>query len=478
MVEVTYRRARANGPEQPAEPKQPSQQSAPGVPEMPDFDQMWTAAGAQGAAGGAPAGGENLGGGKISPAPAIPGQSVPAMPPIDLGGGGGEMPGMVPAMRTAEDRAAEETRLTSVKNSLQLPPEIAQQLGLDAGPIDARLLTSVRAGADRKVKLALKGLDENGDPLPAEKLPPEIALKVRGEEAAQQLIAARIGLAHAQASGVAANVQIARQRVAVAERNADTFAAKAANDAALLGMGGGGVAGNLFGGPNFALGSSPAGATDPIQAMADQVLSNQIEFSAVPAKLKPGVSMRIAEQNGIIIPKDLNEKLSQFAEARAVTSEIYDALEDYIKAEGIGGNAEAAYRLKNTVDGLTRLVGRALGEKGVFTDQDKADFRSLLAPSYVITLTTPEMAQRWVRRVEGVFDRVERNRLQGFYRKAYQTREGTVKTRTPGDRSTQREVPEVPKPFMELAPSSDVGGLINSADELRKKIEAKKKKKK
>lgn len=456
-----------HGPKTPAKPGSPS--AAPAQPQqpgaMPDLSALFGAAAAGAGGGGgefgaapvsagapnaAPAtgsnaatatpgmpGGDHFGGNQISPAPAIP-----EMPE----------PNLEPRMLSALDRAQQQRDVTDVQTAID--PEVAKALGLPEGAnLNPQTASLFRGAADRKIKLALKGLDENGDLLPVDKLPPEIAIKVRGESAVQELMSAKVELIKAQATGLPQQIAIAQRKVAIAEQNANTYAQKAATEASLYGGLGAGGGSNFMG----ALGTG-AETNDPIDAMTEQLLTNQLSYKEIPSKLRPLVSLRVAQKNGIIIPPQLQEKLNQFSEARGVTSTVYDGLEDYVTAKG-AAKVEAGYRLVNEVEGLTRIVGRAMGERGVFTDADKKDFTRIMSPGKILTLTTPELAQRWVRNVEEIFNRVENNRLQGFYRRAFQTRGGDIKTNLPGDRNIVHEtsaLPPMPEPVASTgAPSAN-----------------------
>ena len=243
-----------------------------------------------------------------------------------------------------------------------------------------------------------------------------------------ELADARIELSQAQAAGIPAQIQIALGRLQVAQRNADTAERRAAIDSALYGS----MLGGMNGPPGL-LGSPDMGINDPIEAMTEQVLTNQIPYTSIPSKLRPLVSLKIAERGGVVMPQKTQDAMLEFAGARAAIDTIYDSLESYVVADGVVNKAWAAHQLRGRVEANSRIVGKALGELRI-TDQDKADFVRLLSPGIVLSLTDPQRAQDWVRSVELILDRVEKNNLQSAYQRVYARKDGTLDTFKPGSK--------------------------------------------
>jgi hypothetical protein len=449
LVDVTYRKMLKNGPGTPAEPPVPADPDAAAGGAMPNFDQMVTASGAPSVPSAPQPGGQHVGPNQITPGPAIP-----EMPPQ-------------PAMLSLEEKAQRARTDSDIRTSID--PELAETLGLPADiPMNAQTASLLKGSADRKTKLLLKGLDENGEPLPPEKLPPEIAMKASHLRAQEELWEAQMEYNNARDEW---QRQAAFGRLQVAQQNANTAASRAALDASLYGgmLGGGqtGGAQGLFG--------QPGNTTDPVESFAEQVLSNQLEITAVPSKLRPLVSMHIANSGGIIIPKPLQTKLMQFTEAREAVDTIYDSIEAYQQARGVN-KVWAAHKTSSTVSALTRLVGRSLGEKGVFTDADKADFTRLLSPGTVLTLTSPDRAQAWVKQVEALMNRVESEQLQGFYQRVYAKRDGTLSTIQPGSRKNVvaelggDDAPPPPPPAPAPLVSAGASGTSDAIPPLEKRV--------
>lgn len=427
---VTMRKKARDGPQEPAQPAEPQQPADPSaqLQPPPNFDELMTAEGAGAGVGvsagtGAPSnglppmpGGEHLGPNQITAAPAI-------APPPSIGD-------FESARRSPQDLATEDAELSRIRNSVSLEPNAS-------GMVDSRALPALGRQQTAAIQLRKLGLQPDGvTPVPPEQMTPAEQQKIAHLRAQDELLDAQEAFARARAAYeqqhdefTERSLRIAEGALQVKQQNAQTAASRVAMEGAMygsmLGSGGTGRAQGFLGGADM-------GINDPIDSFVEQVLTNQLEFTAIPAKLKPLVSLKIAQTGGVIVPEKLQGKLMQFTEAKEAVDTVQQAIQSYTSAEGTEA-MWAAYNLNSKIDGLTRIVGRALGEKGVFTDADKADFRKLMSPGLLFTLSSPERASKWIEQVNGILNRVEQQQLQGFYQRVYARRDRTLDTLRPGD---------------------------------------------
>jgi len=233
---------RKNGePSKPAEPPQPPPPPAPfGGDEQGQGWQGGTGDAQNAMSAGPPAptsaiapvpGGVQPVPGKISPAPAIPGaptmSAAPPAPPVPSDSG--EIYPMSPP------------EMAAFNNSIPASsaPELAAQLGVATdGVIDLRMLKGsslIKGAADRAARMAIHGLDEDGNPLPVDKLSPEQLYKRAAADMAEahtKLFAARAisdpikakaEVAHWQAmEGIARqNLGLATSRLGLSQQRLD-----------------------------------------------------------------------------------------------------------------------------------------------------------------------------------------------------------------------------------------------------------------
>jgi hypothetical protein len=239
LVDVTYRKAMKDGLEAPKEPPQPADPSK-GLSGPPDPMAMIAgAAGGAGGAGGAGVsapptaaglsmpplqmggemdvasggvpptpGGEQVGPNAVRPAPAVPAAPAAGMaPPPDPAMAADPMADMVSAMRTPQQIAQEEADMLRIKNEINVPGH---------GAVDSRGLSLIKADQDTETRLLLKGYDRNGNPIPLEKLPPEMRANIELTKSKEELVEAQAALALAKAKAVPAEIAIAQRRVEVA----------------------------------------------------------------------------------------------------------------------------------------------------------------------------------------------------------------------------------------------------------------------
>lgn len=91
----------------------------------------------------------------------------------------------------------------------------------------------------------------------------------------------------------------------------------------------------------------------------------------------------------------MRSKLNQFIAAKTALQAYEETLKEYTQASYVSdpiGTEKIRQRLSAQADGFTRIVGRALGEKGVFTDRDAENFRKIIGPGTFVTTVAPSFA--------------------------------------------------------------------------------------
>ena len=71
-----------------------------------------------------------------------------------------------------------------------------------------------------------------------------------------------------------------------------------------------------------------------------------------------------------------------------------------------------------------------MGEKGVFTDQDNANFKKLLGPGLVLSTTDPQLAHKQIGDIRGLLDQVTERNLKSATKvhRAMPSQEATTPT--------------------------------------------------
>jgi len=164
----------------------------------------------------------------------------------------------------------------------------------------------------------------------------------------------------------------------------------------------------------LAAASGAGGDPAVVQEYADRLNSGQIKFSEVPRQARGEVLKAMGLSGKGILTQDMQGKLEQFTEANQAVQQIKQGIEDFTNAPMGTQKLSKGLQLRANISALTRLVGRSLGEKGVFTDQDKADFEKLLSPGMVATMLDPQMARDRIGQVEALMQKVKQARLEQF----------------------------------------------------------------
>ena len=118
--------------------------------------------------------------------------------------------------------------------------------------------------------------------------------------------------------------------------------------------------------------------------------------------------------------------------------------------------AMAGVRLNNTMTALSRTVGRNMGEKGVFTDQDKADFTKFLGPGIIFSTLAPEEQTKRIELAETLLKKMIKTRVKTFYQRYGSLPEDKMKW-LEGDPLT---IPNRRVPGINVPSANDPGGLF------------------
>lgn len=182
------------------------------------------------------------------------GSGAPPSPPIaspTVGGDGAPSgnslqpppsPTLSPTMMSPVDLARQQSQVLDAQNTIIATGTVARMYGVPEGtPINLRTGTIVGKSLDRATKLRLKGLDENGDPLPDDQLPPEMLIKRDHMHALESVYTARVALMDAQRGGVPEKIHTAQRNLELREReleikamNAHTLAQRQQDDHNLI----------------------------------------------------------------------------------------------------------------------------------------------------------------------------------------------------------------------------------------------------
>lgn len=163
---------------------------------------------------------------------------------------------------------------------------------------------------------------------------------------------------------------------------------------------------------------------DGLESWAKKLNTGQVSISNVPPG-KNGTYRNAVVQHlestgrGIMTPK-IKDRIDQFVNAKASLDKIEDTFERIQNAESASERLGATLQLNAEVTGLSRGVGRSLGEKGVFTDQDKLDMAKIIQPggggimTGILAHTAPEMGRDRIRQLRAFMDKVREREFKGF----------------------------------------------------------------
>lgn len=248
--------------------------------------------------------------------------------------------------------AGAKQRAEVAADQLDIPDWLAQQLGIPSGQMDPRLLAKAPTMVDAPAELGGGRMTEAQADLNA---------KVYGEKEATR----RAGMA-------------ARSRENIA---------------------------------NLRYTQAKTLPPEVVDNMASKVATGEVPLSQIPVPggLRAAVLTNLATSDTAIPNKDLLAKLSQFNDAGGAVEELKARLADVEAAQATGdpiAMARTVYEFDVARNAMSRFVGRAMGEKGVFTDQDKADFARLLGYGMVATAVIPSLSRDRLAGIDSIMERI------------------------------------------------------------------------
>ena len=124
-------------------------------------------------------------------------------------------------------------------------------------------------------------------------------------------------------------------------------------------------------------------------------------------------------QRTAAVPQGEFGKLDEGVAALTAIDAVKQGIEEFQKTSLMDpiDKAMAGMRLNNTATALSRTVGRNMGEKGVFTDQDKADFTRFLGPGIVLSTLSPAEQTKRITLAENLMKKLIKYRVNTFYQR-------------------------------------------------------------
>jgi hypothetical protein len=162
-----------------------------------------------------------------------------------------------------------------------------------------------------------------------------------------------------------------------------------------------------------------AGATGDPRLYTDAIETGEIDFNDVPRPLRTDVLSDRVERGKLFVPPSVRKQLAAYSPARKAIDHLETTLEEYLK----NPNVETYAQYSATRDGITRVEGRALGEVGVFTDQDSANFKKLTSVNPAMALAMPDMARERIKNARKLLEDVGEAKF-GDYLKAFDRNAG------------------------------------------------------
>ena len=136
---------------------------------------------------------------------------------------------------------------------------------------------------------------------------------------------------------------------------------------------------------------------EAIDAMANQVATGQVQLSTIPVGggVRIRVLINLATRGTAIPDKEILSKSMAFSDALSAVEELKSKLDVLINTDPVNvvDYGRALIEFDAMRNSFARNVGRSLGEKGVFTDQDKADFARLLGFGMPVTAVVPQFSR-------------------------------------------------------------------------------------
>lgn len=104
----------------------------------------------------------------------------------------------------------------------------------------------------------------------------------------------------------------------------------------------------------------------------------------------------------------LRAELQQTLAAETVLDKFEKTLAEWLNDKSVANGI----RLRAQREAFSRLLGRALGEKGVFTDYDKADFARVLGPGLVLSTADPQLAYQQIEDIRTLLNDIKKRKSE------------------------------------------------------------------
>lgn len=148
-----------------------------------------------------------------------------------------------------------------------------------------------------------------------------------------------------------------------------------------------------------ALGASSSAAA----IWSDAIAGGEATVANIPPALRTGVLAERVSRGQVFVPPKVRDQLAAYKPAQEAMAELSRTMNDYIDS---GFDPNKAILLEAQRDGLTRLIGRGMGEVGVFTDQDSENMKSLTSSGFIQAKLFPEAAKTKMRQAQKLIDTV------------------------------------------------------------------------
>jgi hypothetical protein len=176
-----------------------------------------------------------------------------------------------------------------------------------------------------------------------------------------------------------------------------------------------------------------AGATGDPSIYTEAIEKGEIDFNDVPRIMRADVLKDRVDRGTVFVPPTVRKQLAAYSPARKALDSLEADLDAYLKNPGV----ETWAQYSATRNGITRVEGRALGEVGVFTDQDSSNFRDLTSVNPAMAIAMPEMAKGRLQKARKLLEDVGEAKF-GDYLKAFDRNSG-VREGKPSQQPSQKK---------------------------------------
>ena len=164
----------------------------------------------------------------------------------------------------------------------------------------------------------------------------------------------------------------------------------------------------------MAAGGSVEAATE---LWSDAVANGEAKLTEVPPILRSLVLKAKVDNGDTFVPPAVRKNLSEFNQGLAAVEEAKKWMEKYIAS----GDISDGLMFRSKLKGFGTLVGRSVGNNGVFTDQDQERVETLLSPVPVLGAMgaplAPGMSREAMRGVEELLDDVRTRNFDSYISK-------------------------------------------------------------